>query len=118
MNDYADSDKEVMFVFIKPHCSGCALYKDSIVDLYKKFGHKINFIGLCNPQYWDNEYLKQFGFKFVEADNELRKSLHLAITPQFILTEKQRVTFSNSFNKKHQDEYRRLKQYLETKYPR
>ena len=72
-NEHTASGKETLFVFVKPECSSCALYKDSLITLFNKYKNHVQFIGLCNPKYWDEKYLKSFGFKFIEVDNNLRK---------------------------------------------
>ncbi len=94
----------------------CLLYKDSISSLYEKYNTDVQFVGLCNPKYWNSTYLKSFKFEFNEVNNEFRKSLHLAVTPQFVLVENRIVSFSFNFKNNFDDEYQRLKYYLETKY--
>jgi thiol-disulfide isomerase/thioredoxin len=110
------NNKEILFIFIRPRCHICEFYKDSIALLYNKYNKDIQFLGLCNPKFWDENYLKSYNFEFIKVDVELRRSLHLALTPQFVLVQKNRVTFSNDFNVDIQNEYTRLKKYLAVKY--
>jgi len=84
--DWAKSQKEILFIFLKPTCPMCTPYIDSLNDLHNKYGNKIEFIGLCNPKYWNADYIAKFNFRFMKINTEMRKALHLAFTPQFVMS--------------------------------
>jgi hypothetical protein len=112
------SDKEIMFVFIKPKCGTCAIYKDSINDLFDKYGKVLQFKVLYNPSVRDSLYFGSFRFPSEPINPEMRKALHLAFTPQFILTENSKVTFVCNFYVEFGGEFLKLKNYLDEKYSR
>jgi len=114
--EWTNSKKEILFVFIKPKCGTCALYKDSINALFDKYNSIIQFKGLCNPKNWDEEYFKTYNFHFITINSEIRNALHLAFTPQFVLVENNKITFVCNFYSEFNNEFKRLKQYLEKKY--
>lgn len=116
-NAFTDINKEVMFVFIKPKCAICLKYHDSINLVNNKFKSKVRIIGICNPKYWDENFIKSYNFRIIEVNNDLRNDLHLAVTPQIIMVENHKVSFSQNFNNEFQYEFDRLKKYLYSKYP-
>lgn len=115
-NSVLKSSKELLIVFLKPDCSSCSFFEEHIKHLYSTYNGNLDFLGLCNSKYWNAEYINGFEFEFKKVDNELRKQFHLAITPQIILVENNRITFATDFNKSFPDEFQRLTKYLQTKY--
>jgi thioredoxin-related protein len=114
--NWATSDKEIIFVFVKPTCATCALYKDSLNSLFDKYSAVLHFNGLYNPKYWEPDYFKTFKFQSLPINSEIRNALHLAFTPQFILIENNKVTFVCNFRVEFNNEFIRLKKYLREKY--
>ena len=115
-NKWSKSEKEVLFIIIKPQCHNCALYKDSICRLYDKYQDNIQFIGICNPKAWDKNFIAVFNFEFIENTIELIKTFHFVVTPQIVMLHNNKVTFSSDFSKDFKNEFNRLKIYLEAKY--
>ncbi|MFZ4522053.1 MAG: hypothetical protein ACOYNC_10120 [Bacteroidales bacterium] len=115
---YLDSDKEILFILIKPKCPTCLQYQDSINSLYQKYINHLQFVGLCRVKFWDTAYLTKYHFPMIKADLNTGKMLHLAVTPQIVMVKNKTVTFSQEFRTNFDNEYQRLKKYLENKYPR
>lgn len=113
---WTKNGKEICFVFVKPTCATCALFKDSINNLSDKYSNVLQFTGLYNPKYYDAEYFKTYRFRSYPINSEMRNALHLAFTPQFVLVENDKVTFVCNFNLEFSNEFTRLKQYLKEKY--
>jgi hypothetical protein len=116
--EWTRSDKEIMFIFIKPKCGTCAIYMDSINGLFDKYSKVLQFKGLYNSAYRDSAYFGSFSFTSEPINPEMRKVLHLAFTPQFILTENSKVTFVCNFYEEFSTEFLKLKKYLNEKYSR
>lgn len=114
--DWTKSNREALFLFIKPTCGTCALYKDSINGLFDKYNKVLQFNGVYNPKYWDMAYFKSFRFNSIPINSEIRNALHLAFTPQFVLIENNKITFVCNFYVDFKYEFIRLNHYLEAKY--
>jgi len=117
-NKWSKSDKEVLFIIIKPQCHNCALYRDSICKLHEKYKTNIQFIGICNPKAWDTNFLNAFNFEFLENTKDLIKTFHLVVTPQIVMLQNNEVTFSSDFKKDFKNEFNRLKIFMDEKYPK
>ncbi|MFZ4523009.1 MAG: hypothetical protein ACOYNC_14965 [Bacteroidales bacterium] len=113
-----DSDKEILFILIKPKCPTCVEYHDSIISLYQKYKSDIQFIGLCREKFWNATFIAEYHFPFIKADLDKGKMLHLAVTPQIVLVTNRTITFSQEFNTTFGNEYQRLKKYLANRYPK
>jgi hypothetical protein len=114
--DWAKADKELLFYFAKSSCGTCVLYKDSIGELFNKYNSAVEFKGLFDQKLSDSLYFKTYRFVFNPVTSEIRNSIHLAFSPQFVLIKGNKVTFVCNFYSDFGTEFIRLKQYLIDKY--